>query len=76
MAECLGLLGIRCAPAGLWYEIGNLCCPYTSTVQASIALKLFTSPMQSADPGASADLAVVLMQEGLAHILLVGRRYA
>jgi len=29
-----------------------------------------------ADPGASADLAVVLMQEGLAHILLVGRRLA
>lgn len=27
------------------------------------------------DPTASADLAVVLMQEGLAHILLVGRRY-
>jgi len=26
------------------------------------------------DPAASADLAVVLMQEGLAHILLVGRR--
>lgn len=29
----------------------------------------------SADPGASADLAVILMQEGLAHIFLVGRRY-
>ncbi|XP_031402267.1 protein PELOTA 1 isoform X2 [Punica granatum] len=28
---------------------------------------------QASDPGASADLAVVLMQEGLAHILLVGR---
>ncbi|KAH9305018.1 hypothetical protein KI387_009422 [Taxus chinensis] len=28
---------------------------------------------QACDPGASADLAVVLMQEGLAHILLVGR---
>ncbi|KAH9734515.1 hypothetical protein WN944_003429 [Citrus x changshan-huyou] len=28
---------------------------------------------QAADPTASADLAVVLMQEGLAHILLVGR---
>lgn len=26
------------------------------------------------DPSASADLAVVLMQEGLAHILLVGKR--
>ncbi|KAJ1409305.1 Translation release factor pelota [Sesbania bispinosa] len=29
---------------------------------------------QASDPGASADLAVVLMQEGLAHILLIGRR--
>ncbi|GKA62563.1 protein PELOTA 1 [Tanacetum coccineum] len=28
---------------------------------------------QAADPAASADLAVVLMQEGLAHILLVGK---
>lgn len=28
---------------------------------------------QASDPAASADLAVVLMQEGLAHILLVGR---
>ncbi|XP_010551095.1 PREDICTED: protein PELOTA 1 [Tarenaya hassleriana] len=28
---------------------------------------------QASDPGASADLAVVLMQEGLAHIFLVGR---
>ncbi|KAG8649549.1 hypothetical protein MANES_08G104900v8 [Manihot esculenta] len=28
---------------------------------------------QASDPGASADLAVVLMQEGLAHILLVGK---
>ncbi|MED6217725.1 CDP-diacylglycerol--glycerol-3-phosphate 3-phosphatidyltransferase [Stylosanthes scabra] len=28
---------------------------------------------QASDPGASADLAVVLMQEGLAHILLIGR---
>ncbi|CAH1430118.1 unnamed protein product [Lactuca virosa] len=28
---------------------------------------------QAADPSASADLAVVLMQEGLAHILLVGK---
>ncbi|KAK8657023.1 hypothetical protein V6N13_098957 [Hibiscus sabdariffa] len=28
---------------------------------------------QASDPGASADLAVVLMQEGLANILLVGR---
>jgi len=27
------------------------------------------------DPAASADLAVVLMQEGLAQIFLVGRRY-
>ena len=27
------------------------------------------------DPAASADLAVVLMQEGLAHVLLVGKRY-
>ncbi|GMN25990.1 hypothetical protein TIFTF001_001140 [Ficus carica] len=30
---------------------------------------------QASDPTASADLAVVLMQEGLAHILLVGKRY-
>ncbi|WRX22952.1 eRF1 domain 1/Pelota-like - like 5 [Theobroma cacao] len=30
---------------------------------------------QASDPGASADLAVVLMQEGLANILLVGKRY-
>ncbi|KAH7543430.1 hypothetical protein FEM48_Zijuj02G0183200 [Ziziphus jujuba var. spinosa] len=29
---------------------------------------------QASDPAASADLAVVLMQEGLAHILLVGKR--
>ncbi|KAL6545425.1 CDP-diacylglycerol--glycerol-3-phosphate 3-phosphatidyltransferase [Orobanche gracilis] len=29
---------------------------------------------QASDPKASADLAVVLMQEGLAHILLVGKR--
>lgn len=29
----------------------------------------------TSDPTASADLAVVLMQEGLAHILLVGKRY-
>ncbi|WRX22959.1 eRF1 domain 1/Pelota-like - like 6 [Theobroma cacao] len=29
---------------------------------------------QASDPGASADLAVVLMQEGLANILLVGKR--
>ncbi|XP_010038124.2 protein PELOTA 1 isoform X2 [Eucalyptus grandis] len=28
---------------------------------------------QASDPGASADLAVILMQEGLAHIFLVGR---
>ncbi|KAL2941563.1 Protein PELOTA 1 [Bienertia sinuspersici] len=28
---------------------------------------------QAADPAASADLAVILMQEGLAHILLVGK---
>ncbi|XP_057845623.1 protein PELOTA 1 [Cryptomeria japonica] len=28
---------------------------------------------QACDPGASADLAVILMQEGLAHIFLVGR---
>lgn len=28
------------------------------------------------DPAASADLAVILMQEGLAHVLLVGKRYA
>lgn len=28
---------------------------------------------EACDPGASADLAVVLMQEGLAHIFLVGR---
>ncbi|XP_015954566.1 protein PELOTA 1 [Arachis duranensis] len=28
---------------------------------------------QASDPSASADLAVVLMQEGLAHILLIGR---
>ncbi|KAK9692175.1 hypothetical protein RND81_09G245900 [Saponaria officinalis] len=28
---------------------------------------------QAADPTASADLAVVLMQEGLAHIMLIGR---
>ncbi|KAJ9186097.1 hypothetical protein P3X46_005638 [Hevea brasiliensis] len=28
---------------------------------------------QTSDPGASADLAVVLMQEGLAHIFLVGK---
>lgn len=27
------------------------------------------------DPAASADLAVILMQEGLAHILLIGKRY-
>ncbi|GJR67671.1 protein PELOTA 1 [Tanacetum coccineum] len=31
------------------------------------------SLQQAADPAASADLAVVLMQEGLAHILLVGK---
>ncbi|KAI3841926.1 hypothetical protein MKW92_037433, partial [Papaver armeniacum] len=30
---------------------------------------------QASDPGASADLAVALMQEGLAHICLIGRRY-
>jgi protein pelota len=30
---------------------------------------------QASDPAASADLAVVLMQEGLAQIFLVGRRY-
>ncbi|KAI3417121.1 uncharacterized protein J3R85_014747 [Psidium guajava] len=28
---------------------------------------------QASDPGASADLAVILMQEGLAHIFLIGR---
>jgi hypothetical protein len=26
------------------------------------------------DPAASADLAVILMQEGLAHLFLIGRR--
>jgi protein pelota len=31
------------------------------------------SLQQAADPSASADLAVLLMQEGLAHILLVGK---
>ncbi|KAJ7978239.1 Protein pelota-like [Quillaja saponaria] len=36
----------------------------------SLALEVLK---QASDPGASADLAVVLMQEGLAHILLVGR---
>ncbi|XP_028792210.1 protein PELOTA 1-like [Neltuma alba] len=36
----------------------------------SLALDML---QQASDPGASADLAVVLMQEGLAHILLVGR---
>ncbi|KAK4282977.1 hypothetical protein QN277_014285 [Acacia crassicarpa] len=36
----------------------------------SLALEML---QQASDPGASADLAVVLMQEGLAHILLVGR---
>ncbi|KAL2949984.1 hypothetical protein AAZX31_20G206100 [Glycine max] len=36
----------------------------------SLALEVL---QQASDPGASADLAVVLMQEGLAHILLVGR---
>lgn len=29
----------------------------------------------SPDPSASADLAVVLMQEGLANIFLIGKRY-
>ncbi|PQQ14843.1 protein PELOTA 1 isoform X1 [Prunus yedoensis var. nudiflora] len=29
---------------------------------------------QASDPAASADLAVILMQEGLAHVLLVGKR--
>ncbi|KAK1310394.1 hypothetical protein QJS10_CPA08g00257 [Acorus calamus] len=29
----------------------------------------------SCDPSASADLAVVLIQEGLAHIFLIGKRY-
>jgi protein pelota len=28
------------------------------------------------DPAASADLAVILMQEGLAHVFLIGKRYA
>lgn len=40
---------------------------------------LFTKIMLSlyfSDPSASADLAVVLMQEGLAHVFLVGKRYA
>lgn len=36
----------------------------------SLALDVLS---QASDPGASSDLAVVLMQEGLAHILLVGR---
>lgn len=36
----------------------------------SLALDMIN---QAADPAASADLAVVLMQEGLAHILLVGK---
>jgi hypothetical protein len=27
------------------------------------------------DPTASADLAVILMQEGLAHVFLIGKRY-
>lgn len=27
------------------------------------------------DPAASADLAVIMMQEGLAHLLLIGKRY-
>ncbi|KAG2396456.1 Protein PELOTA 1 [Vigna angularis] len=38
----------------------------------SLALEVL---QQASDPGASADLAVVLMQEGLAHILLVGRSH-
>ncbi|XP_054805221.1 protein PELOTA 1 isoform X2 [Prosopis cineraria] len=36
----------------------------------SLALEML---QQASDPSASADLAVILMQEGLAHILLVGR---
>ncbi|EEF50066.1 protein PELOTA 1 isoform X2 [Ricinus communis] len=36
----------------------------------SLALDILS---QASDPGASADLAVVLMQEGLAHIFLVGK---
>lgn len=31
--------------------------------------------MVFSDPSATADLAVILMQEGLAHIFLIGRRY-
>ncbi|CAK7346657.1 unnamed protein product [Dovyalis caffra] len=38
----------------------------------SLALDILN---QASDPAASADLAVVLMQEGLAHVLLVGRRF-
>lgn len=38
-------------------------------------LVLFFLTKHFLDPAASADLAVVLMQEGLAHIFLIGRRY-
>ncbi|XP_074321116.1 protein PELOTA 1-like [Silene latifolia] len=42
----------------------------TKDIWDSLALDMLH---QAADPAASADLAVVLMQEGLAHILLIGK---
>ncbi|KAE8668517.1 Protein PELOTA 2 [Hibiscus syriacus] len=50
----------------------QLCRPFVLTKETwdSLALDVLH---QASDPGATADLAVVLMQEGLANILLVGR---
>ncbi|KAG9145344.1 hypothetical protein Leryth_008281 [Lithospermum erythrorhizon] len=50
----------------------ELCRPFVlrKEVWDSVALDLLH---QASDPTASADLAVVLMQEGLAHLILVGR---
>ncbi|XVF41583.1 hypothetical protein PTKIN_Ptkin01aG0290900 [Pterospermum kingtungense] len=43
---------------------------YVKEIWDSLALDVL---QQASDPGASADLAVLLMQEGLANILLVGK---
>ena len=40
------------------------------------SIKIMVFSLNFSDPAASADLAVILMQEGLAHVLLVGKRYA
>ncbi|OMO92939.1 Translation release factor pelota-like protein [Corchorus capsularis] len=54
----------------IYLKLFTFICAAVPVIWDSLALDTL---QQASDPGASADLAVVLMQEGLANILLIGR---